>query len=311
MSEDTMSTGPLKFEVGNTYTNRKGDFVVVSMSGSNMTIQWENGETVNTTTELQERIIANMEIEKRMMEGKPLKKKKATPSIKVNSNFVGLTDTDFSTKISGTTWRNKNCLGGHVTRKLITDDCNFNSHAVYRKPSIVFQNDDHLDKDKMQSQAKFFVQLDDNDLTCGYSVERLVQESDKKQDWDGFVIWLSIPENDVWLRSDAEKQSLTVNLEITMDNLTRTDTLTSTGESWLRESRGVEKEYSTLAEYLNLLSQETEISFKVVKTMSKNDVVEKGIGVVDDISSVFNHLMPIYSASVLPTEEDNDETVNE
>ena len=52
-----------------------------------------------------------------------------------------------------------------------------------RKPAIIFQDDEHLDKKNLMSQAKFFVQLDDADLTCGYSVERPTNESEENKDW--------------------------------------------------------------------------------------------------------------------------------
>lgn len=71
------------FTVGEKYANRKGDFEVLSIKGKKMKIQWDSGESIETTIEEQARFIRNMEIERRIEEQKKTgkkrkKKKKAT-----------------------------------------------------------------------------------------------------------------------------------------------------------------------------------------------------------------------------------------
>lgn len=64
------------FEVGEKYTNRKGDFTVLSIKGKKMKIEWDNGESIETTIEEQTRFIRNMEIERVLSEQKKAAKKK-------------------------------------------------------------------------------------------------------------------------------------------------------------------------------------------------------------------------------------------
>lgn len=66
----------IKFEVGETYTNMKGDYEVISLQRNEMVIRWTDGSEVTTTVDQQSRIIERMAYEKEMMEIEKEKKKK-------------------------------------------------------------------------------------------------------------------------------------------------------------------------------------------------------------------------------------------
>jgi hypothetical protein len=53
----------IKFEVGETYKNRKGTYEVLEIAGDNMRIRWGAGEEVDTTVTLQRRILVNVKRE--------------------------------------------------------------------------------------------------------------------------------------------------------------------------------------------------------------------------------------------------------
>ena len=53
-----------KFEVGATYENMKGLYEVISIRRNDMVIRWENGDEIETTVDLQRRIIERMTFEK-------------------------------------------------------------------------------------------------------------------------------------------------------------------------------------------------------------------------------------------------------
>jgi len=65
-----------KFEVGSKYENMKGGYEVVSMHKNDMVIRWDDGSEVNTTVELQMRIIERMALEKEEEEQRILKEQK-------------------------------------------------------------------------------------------------------------------------------------------------------------------------------------------------------------------------------------------
>ena len=52
-----------KFEVGATYENMKGPYEVISIRRNEMVIRWENGNEIETTVDLQKRIIERMAFE--------------------------------------------------------------------------------------------------------------------------------------------------------------------------------------------------------------------------------------------------------
>lgn len=289
----------INFEVDKKYTNRKGDFVVVSISGNNMKIRWDNGETVDTTIKFQSRVIANMAIDNKIKKTKSVKKKNTSSTIKADVNFMGLTETDFSKSVTGTTWRSRKCLGGLVTGNLKPENFNFQSHAINRKARVFWQDDNHRDSEKIIYQAKFFAQLDEDNLKCGYYVERSHKEFDDKHDWNGFINWLKKPDNEIWLKKCVSENSFNIDFYLDSDNICQSDILSSVADKWVSVNNEEKKEYSSLLDYLNLISKETWINFHVVKMMSKNDVIAKKLEIADDISSVFNILMPLYKASVM------------
>ena len=60
-----MSETPIHpFRTGERYENRRGLFEVVSINGDSLHIRWDTGEIVNTSVELQAKILRNMEKER-------------------------------------------------------------------------------------------------------------------------------------------------------------------------------------------------------------------------------------------------------
>ena len=51
----------VEFLVGQQYENRKGVYEVIEIRGDSMRIRWENGEEVDTTVTMQQRIIEGMQ----------------------------------------------------------------------------------------------------------------------------------------------------------------------------------------------------------------------------------------------------------
>ena len=70
-----------KFEVGATYENMKGPYEVISIRRNEMVIRWENGNEIETTVDLQKRIIERMAFEE---ESKQRDAQKKAPGGKKN-----------------------------------------------------------------------------------------------------------------------------------------------------------------------------------------------------------------------------------
>jgi len=284
------------FEVGKKFANRKGNFEVVSISGSKMEIKWDNGDTIDTTIEQQERIIKNMLFEKYLAQEALKKPKKG--KTKAASKFVGLIETDFTPDIKGTTWRNRNGLGGLVMRSLESKKYKFLSHPIYRKAGVFWQDDQHRDPKKVKNQAKFFAKLDESHMSCGFSVERSPKETDDMKDWNGFMKWVGDAENEDWLKKSIEDQSYQIDVELNKRSIHHSETLALTNDKWMIKKNGKENKYKRLQDYINMISEDIRVNVQVIKSTPKDEVMEMNLKVGENISSVIKSLMPLYDASV-------------
>ena len=75
---------PVKFEIGGTYENMKGTYEVVSIKNDTMVIRWQDGLQIETSIELQQRIIERMAFDK-AEEGRAAAPKKSVASKKKKS----------------------------------------------------------------------------------------------------------------------------------------------------------------------------------------------------------------------------------
>jgi hypothetical protein len=64
------------------------------------------------------------------------------------------------------------------------------------------------------------------------------------------------------------------------------------------DKKGQEKSLDSLSDFLKKLSEGSRrIDLQIAKAIDKNEVVEKGVNIADDISGIFESLFPIYKAS--------------
>ena len=143
----------IQFKVGNKYENRKGLFEVISIKGDSMIIQWENGEKISTDIEFQQTIIEGMERERQesiRLEPKdninPKKIHRRTSNC--GKKFNGFKESDFKKNVTGTNWRSRSCLGGAVTERLYANKFRFNSWAIYRMPTVHWDDIKHRENEK-------------------------------------------------------------------------------------------------------------------------------------------------------------------
>jgi len=254
----------VEFKVGHKYENVKGVYKVVSIDGDSMVIRWDSGEQVTSTIELQRRIIERMEWE-RLEASRPRKKKS-----KCGGDFDGLGAGDFKDSVTGTSWRSRASLGGAVTTKLPSDKFKFNSWSIYGTPRIQWLDREHQEHHDTWFQAKFFVQLDEGHLSYGFCIERSDDPKDPKDDWKEFIFWLRDKKNEDWLNGVASNQNLDI-----------------------RESG----KNVSLASLLESLPEGRWRSAEIAKRVPKEQVLQRAESIADDISALFETLMPLYEAS--------------
>ncbi len=285
------------FEVGSTYENEKGGYEVLSMdTGKNkMVIKWENGEEVSTAIDLQKRIIARIEYEREAAEAaKHPKSRKAASSR--GAKFDGFKETDFSGGIAGTTWRTQKALGGAVTKQLNPDGLEINSWAVPRMPEIHWMDAKRRRKDDDSLQAKLFARLNKESLYYGFYVERSDPTPEAKNDWNGFVEWLSDGGNESWLKEIVEEYDLRISDRKDVKSPFH-GTIELGDGNWRLANGGEAKEVQSLAGFLKELPDTARVDLQITKITGKDDTMARGKEIAGDISGLFDILMPLYKAA--------------
>ena len=284
-----------EFEVGGKYENMKGTYEVLSINEETMQIRWETGEEIETDIDFQRRIIERMEFEQQqLVEKKAKKAKKADGAGRVK--FEGLKESDFTKKVSGTIWRRRSCLGGAVKVFSDSDRLDIKSWSIARKPMIQWADVTHRNPEIFNYQGKFFVRLNEDKLFFGYCIERSKKAEKNLGDWDVFLEWLQDGGNEQHLRELAFDRNLII-YQFNKDGDIAWKINAADGQ-WRLEKKGQEKTIESLPDFLKKLSEGSRrIDLQIAKSMEKKEVIEKGVGIADDISSIFESLFPIYKAS--------------
>jgi len=289
----------IQFKVGNKYENRKGVFEIISIKGDSMIIQWENGEKISTDIELQQRIIEGMEKERqesiRLEDKEKINPKKTHRSTSYfGKEFNGFKESNFKRNVTGTNWRSRSCLGGAVTERLYADKFIFNSWAIYRMPTVHWDDIKHRENEKAYLQAKFFVQLDEDNLHYGFYIERSDKSSDKRTDWNAFFSWVSNAENEIWLNKISTENDLSI---YDKGEKSFKGIIKSHNNKW--RMHGEEHEdIDSLSSFLSSLPETIWLDLIIAKIENKKEVLNKGKSIVGDISKLFEILMPLYKASI-------------
>ena len=300
--EDSMdAVQPIEFVVGETYENEKGPFKVLSIERNTMVIEWESGESIETTVSFQRRIQERRRWERQMKEKKAAassSKARSAASRKPGATFEGLRPEDFKKAISRTPWRSRNQFGGAVTSRLQSSRLNFNSWAAKRRNEVHWADSDHWKKKSVDYPAKFFARADQETLAWGFYVERPDPGRKASPDWDRFIAWLRHEANDEWLRGVAREQGLVV-----YDAHQRSfkGILEPGTESWQANDDSGATQLKTLAEAIDSWSPDTWIDLMIAKRVPKEDVIEQGREVAAEVAILFGELFPLYEASAVGT----------
>ena len=210
--------------------------------------------------------------------------------MKQKIEFKGFEESDFKKNVSETNWRSRSCLGGAVTKRLHSDKFNFNSWAVSRMPAIHWADVRHRGRDDISLQAKFFAQVDENYLYYGFHVERSDNPTDIKNDWDTLISWLKDEKNEYWLNGIANEHNLGI---YDLGEESFSGIIKSFNEKWKRHT----EEMLSLSNFLDKLSTNCSLDLKIATRANKDEVLIKDNQIADDISALFEILMPLYEAS--------------
>lgn len=288
----------IEFKVGESYSNEKGVFEVMSIKGDRMVMEFKNGETIHSDIELQRRIQNRLQWEKSVREkeaASPQTQSRRKPVRKSVKSFNGLESKVFQNKISEIQWRSRQQLGGSVSAQLSADRFNFLSWAATSRNEIHWADAAHWKAKKIPHAAKFFARADEASFAWGFYIERPDATGGESADWEAFIRWLRLPENDQWLREVARNEGL----EIYDAHKSCFIGLIRARESdWGIEGSSVRDSAAALGACIDSWPATAWLDLMIAKRIPMAEAIGRKKAIADDIASLFGRLLPLYEAAV-------------
>ena len=124
----------------------------------------------------------------------------------------------------------------------------------------------------------------------GFYIERSDNPTDVKNDWNTFISWLKDAKNEYWLNEIVSEHNLGI---YDLDEKSFSGIIKSLNEKWEIHS----EEILSLSNLLDELPKKYWVDLHIAKKVNKDEVLIKGEKIADDISTLFEVLMPLYEAS--------------
>lgn len=286
----------IEFKVGEKYENEKGPFEVMSIKGDAMVIQWDSGEQMKSTIEIQHRIQERRLLEKMMAEKAAIaaaEKPKRTAAVRARKKFEGFKPEDFKNKISGTKWRTRDQLGGSVNPLMPATRFTFNSWSAKRQNEIHWSDTAIWKKKKNSHPLKFFARADEKTLAWGIYVERPDQTGTVSADWEAFIEWMRNKENDDWLRGIALEEELEI---YDAHQSCFTGVIKPRESDWAVEGSSIRDSADALGPVIDSWPATAWLDLLIAKRISKEETIGMGKDIAFAISKIFGRLLPLYEA---------------
>lgn len=294
------------FEVGARYENRKGTYEVIDINGAQMTIRYENGESMETPIKLQKRIIQNMAIDEEIAEQQARHRKRShrKRSAQYGRNFDGLVESDFKQSVTGTSWRARSGLGGMLAKQLsYLSGRSFVSRAVPRQPQV-YVVDRSAYEDLSERDAKFCFALDPETVYHGLYVEKGGDRMDESWDWLRLVDTLKEDEAlrgalaqamdrydlhwSIHMPNQENEPDLTAQVQLDTGGLViRTGTRSGDAEAL---------QWPDFVKMLEEIDREHCCDLFLRQALNKEKVLDLDVQIAEDVANVWNQLLPLYRA---------------
>ncbi len=289
------------FEVGGKYRNRHGEYEVINLEGPKMVIRYSNGNSLETTVELQARIWWNIQAEQNMKS--PTHKPGPRPPRRQRGlKFQCLQDRDFQKGVAGTSWRARTSLGGLLAQRMSdTTQYFFQSHAIYRRAEVHIVQPTHYDTKTKLRKAKFVLELDSECARYGFYIEKNDGPMDDTWHWLDFLASLdSDPELCRTVETTMRKLGLRWEICVWDEGgLMAQMGASPDGLIWKQKDRDEPEEVSWSGFVKRLRDIETEkwCDLYLCADIAKDEAIAAGIHLVDTVTEVYRALLPLYEAS--------------
>lgn len=306
------------FEVGKTYRNRVGEYVVQAIDGDRMTIQYAGGSTLETSASIQARIWENIHFEEQMarederqrlaQEARLEARRRTTRArqAKKRPSFSGFQKEDLEPKQRGIAWATREQLGRVLAYRLNQQKKgNFGQMIVPRKSAVHVARQEAYSRDARDTNAALFVAVRDRRVSYGYHVGK--PDGKESPDWPWTALMTALA-HDQQLRDALRKAMADHDLRLDIHTMQvsygRVARVSVDEEGFLWEQETADQiatqpmEWDGLVEYLQTVAPEQRCDLYIQKHLSESDALKAGASVSEEIGSVFEALLPVYDASV-------------
>jgi hypothetical protein len=303
------------FEVGKTYRNRAGEYVVLSIEGGTMKIRYAGGGTLDTSVDIQARIWENIQFEKQMARTEErrqqarearLEARRRTQRARARPKFEGFAEDDFEAKARGIAWSSRKELGRVLAYELNhRTKGDFGSWIIPREEGVHLGRKKHFERDDRDSIAVLFVRTAEDGVTYGLRVSRPPGDVDPQGHWTSFLNALADdPQVRAGLRLAMEAHELDLDvyaMQTSYGQVARV-TVEDNGFLWQHETADQEMtrsmDWEALVEYLQTVAPGKRCDVFLRGHQSVAEALKGGAGIAKDIADVMESLVPLYDVIV-------------
>jgi hypothetical protein len=306
------------FQVGKTYRNRNGQYVVEAIEGNQMKIRYVEGGTLVTDVDIQGRIWENIQFEEQMArtEARRQQAQEARAAARRRSararrerarpSFDGFVKDDFDTSGRGIAWSGRRDLG-----RLLAYELNRQRRDSFDHWIVPYQSEVHLgrktvyDSDNRALNAALFVATSEDGVSYGFRVGK--PSGKARPNWPWSALTVALVEQEPLrekLREAMAKHDLTMTVYATDLRYEQVARITVEEGNFIWQHAGAEQEVRRemtarqVAEYLRDLAPEKRCDLYVGRWLPGGEAVKKGKGIVGEIFGVCEALLPAYDASI-------------
>jgi hypothetical protein len=306
------------FEVGKTYRNRNGEYIVQAIEGERMTIRYVSGGTLETTVGIQARIWENIHFEEQMVREEEKRRlarearmeaRKRTArakKAKAQPKFDGFQESDFEPTKRGIAWSGREQAGKALAYELgQRTKADYGHWIVPRQSQVHVARKEYYDMDTRLTNAAFYVAVNEEGAAYGFRVGKPDGKKKAKSSWWALLAALG---DDQKLRRAlrAAMKTHELSLDVYAEELSYGQVgqivVQARGFQWQHETAEEEitrkMNWSDLVEYLQTVASKKRCDLCLCKHLSAEAALEVGAAATAEIVGVFEALVPVYNASV-------------
>ncbi len=305
------------FEVGKTYRNRAGEYLVQALDGDRITIRYQDGRIQVTSAQIQARIWENIQFERQMarteerkqqaLEARAARQRTARArQARPRPTFGGFEEGDFELRTRGIAWSSRRELGRVLAYDLAQrTQAPLDSWIVPRRSKVHVARKDFYDPQAGQTNAALFVSASEKGISYGFHVGKPAGKTAENWPWSLLVAALTeSQEVRQALHAALATHGLRVEVYAMETSYGRVARITAQDDQFLWRHEDAEQEVmrpmsgEEFAEYLQEVATKRRADLYVRKRIPAQAALQAGANIANEIVAVFESLFPLYEASV-------------